>query len=99
MLKALAELCEVDLVTIKNIIEYYPLFRRQNEHCPALCLDLTCYLNGAKEIYDRLKAEPSLIGDSLSEVTASACVGHCYAAPVLKLSEETFCRVIAEFIP
>lgn len=87
-----AELCEVEVRSVAEIVAHYPVLQNGHSQHTNVCFGLPCSLNGAKEIYEHLKAGLSPDNASAKEVAMSSCLGHCYAAPVLKLEDGTVCR-------
>lgn len=92
-----AELCEVDVRSVAEIVAYYPVLQNGHSKYTNVCFGLPCYLNGAKEIFETMKTGLSPDGSikvngSIKEVTMSSCLGHCYAAPVVTLEDGTVCR-------
>lgn len=92
-LAVVAEICEIDVRSVTEIIGHYGVFQNQQQTHTSMCLGLPCYLNGAKEVLDHLKAGQALGDDHIKDVTISPCLGHCYAAPVLKLADGTICKM------
>jgi NADH:ubiquinone oxidoreductase subunit E len=89
----LAEICGVEIRSVAEIVGFYSIFQNRRQSGSALCLGITCCLNGAQEILDQLKADSSPGEQSLGDVTTSPCIGYCYHAPVLKLADGTVCQV------
>jgi len=90
-LALLAELCDVDVRSIAEMVAYYPIFQNGHSSHTDVCFGLPCYLNGAKEVFEQMKAAPNGNGSS-KPVNISSCLGHCYAAPVIQLENGTLCR-------
>lgn len=59
-LAVVAEICGVDVRSVTEIIGNYAVFQKEQRTHTSLCLGLPCYLNGAKEVLDHLKAGQSL---------------------------------------
>jgi NADH:ubiquinone oxidoreductase subunit E len=92
-LHVLAEICQVHVPVISEMIASYPILRSEELSYPSLCTGLSCYLQGAQELYAYLKSDPSLIGEDVRDISSSSCFGHCYAAPVIKLSDGDFYKI------
>ena len=92
-LTVVAEICGVDPNSITEIIQHYAVFQTEQRTHTSLCLGLPCYLNGAKEVLDHLKAGQSLGDEGIKDINISPCLGHCYAAPVLKLDDGSICKI------
>jgi len=91
-LPVLAKACCVDIGQIREIIEHYSVFQRLNPPTARVCFGLVCRLNGAAEVSQHLQQESHRLGDGGSVLTEPRCMGHCYAAPVVQLQDETFYR-------
>jgi NADH:ubiquinone oxidoreductase subunit E len=87
-----AELCGVEARSVAEIVTHYPLLQNDQSKHTTVCFGLPCYLSGAREIFDQIKAGLPPGGTPSCEVMMSSCLGHCYAAPVLKLEDGTVCR-------
>ena len=90
-LAVLAELCEVDVRSIAELLAYYPIFQNGHSSHTDVCFGLPCYLNGSKEVFEQMKAKPNGNGSS-KPVSISSCLGHCYAAPVVRMEDGSLCR-------
>ena len=88
-----AALCEVEVRSIAELVAYYPIFQNGHSSYPEVCFGLPCYLNGAQEVFEQMKAEPNGNG-SRKPVNISSCLGHCYAAPVIRLEDGSLCRAL-----
>jgi NADH:ubiquinone oxidoreductase subunit E len=93
VLTVVAELCEVDVRSVAELVAYYPIFQEDGSPHTDVCFGLPCYLNGAKEVFEQIKAEPN--GNSPSKaVSVSSCLGLCYSAPVIRLEDGSLCRAV-----
>lgn len=90
-LAVVAELCGVGVQSIAELVAYYPIFQNGHSSHTDVCFGLPCYLNGAKEVFEQMKAEPNGSGSN-KPVSVSSCLGHCYAAPVIRLEDGSLCR-------
>jgi len=88
-----AELCEVDQRSIAELVAYYPIFQNGHASHTEVCFGLPCYLNGAKEVLEQMKAHTNGNGAS-KPLHISSCLGHCYAAPVIRLEDGSLCRAV-----
>ena len=91
-LAVIAELCDVDVRSVTELVAYYPIFQNGHSSHTEVCFGLPCYLNGAKEVFEQMK-EPNGNGSS-KPVNISPCLGHCYAAPVIRLEDGSLCRAV-----
>lgn len=85
----LAEMCGVEAASVDALLRRYPALRKRAPSSDALCFGTICYLRGAPEIYEQLLQAPAGNGNGsrAGGVTTSPCLGHCYAAPVLRGSD------------
>ena len=90
-LAVVAELCDVEVRSIAELVAYYPIFQNGHSSHIDVCFGLPCYLNGAKEVFEQMKTEPNGTGSN-KPVSVSSCLGHCYAAPVIRLEDGSLCR-------
>jgi NADH:ubiquinone oxidoreductase subunit E len=90
----LAEMCGVEVGTVEELLRRHSIFQEQHAPCPTLCFGAVCYLRGAKEIYDQLRLHLSSDDDPIEEVGTSSCLGHCYAAPVLRMNDGMLHKVV-----
>ena len=91
-LPVIADVCGVETRQVTEMLGYYSIFQNPSPACASLCMGLICYLHGAKEILDELKAQPS--SDSrLGQVKMSSCLGYCHVAPVIKLGDGSICKI------
>jgi NADH:ubiquinone oxidoreductase subunit E len=88
-----AQLCEVDVRSIMELVGYYPIFQNGHSSHTEVCFGLPCYLNGAKEVFEQMKA-PANGNGSNKPVNIASCLGHCYAAPVIRLEDGSLCRAL-----
>jgi NADH:ubiquinone oxidoreductase subunit E len=88
-LAVVAELCEVEVGSIADLVAYYPIFQNGDSCHTGVCFGLPCYLNGAREVFEQMKAERN--GNAVS---VSSCLGHCYAAPVIRQEDGSLCRAL-----
>jgi NADH:ubiquinone oxidoreductase subunit E len=90
------ELCNVDVRSVLEIVGYYPVFENEPTTHTDVCFGLPCYLNGAPELLAEINAGLSPGNGSLNKIKTSACLGHCYAAPVVRFADGTMCRGIQD---
>ncbi|HWC77493.1 MAG TPA: NAD(P)H-dependent oxidoreductase subunit E [Blastocatellia bacterium] len=93
---SLAGICGVSPESVRSIVSMYGLAPSSENKRTSVCTGLICYLNGARRVYEGLKRDPSIVGDENTEIVTTACVGHCYAAPVIEMGDEGFFRVCVE---
>lgn len=85
-----AELCDVDVRSVAELVAYYPAFQNGHASQMEVCFGLPCYLNGAREVFDEIRLSAS--NGVAKPVSMSPCLGHCYAAPVVRCDDGSLCR-------
>ena len=91
-LAVIVDACKVEAQHVSEICSYYSMFNGSSANHASLCMGLICYLHGAKEIFDDLKAEPRS-QNPIEHVKVSTCLGYCHAAPVMALADGTICKI------
>jgi NADH:ubiquinone oxidoreductase subunit E len=88
-----AELCDVDVRSIAELVTYYPAFQKgQVASQTEVCFGLPCSINGAREVFEEMRSSAPNGNGVRKPVSMSACLGHCYAAPVVKCDDGSLCR-------
>ena len=87
-----AELCDVDVRSVAELVTYYPAFQNGHASPTEVCFGLPCYLNGAREVFDEMRSSVSNGNGVSKSVSMSPCLGHCYAAPVVRCDDGSLCR-------
>src|ERR1700761_8902765 len=88
------------LYEIEGLISFYPHFRteppKQTEI--RLCHDLSCWLRGADDRIDAIRARYGMDGDA--EITEGSCLGRCDIAPACTVNEQPLpAGAIEEHLP
>jgi len=87
----LADICGAETETVEGLIEQFLSTGERARPRDLLCFGTICHLMGAKELYEHMRSRES---EGLAcEVAPSKCLGHCYAAPVLKTRDGALHRV------
>jgi len=92
-LEVVADVCQVERRQVAEMLGHYSVFAQPPATQTSLCLGLICYLRGAKDVLDRLQAEP-VCDAPLEHVKVSPCLGYCHAAPVMALGDGSICKII-----
>jgi NADH:ubiquinone oxidoreductase subunit E len=91
----LAEMCGVEVGAVEKLLRHHAVFQKPQSPCATLCFGTVCYLRGAKEVRESLRLHLSSGDDFVEEVGISPCLGHCYAAPVFRMSDGTLHQVMS----
>ncbi len=105
-LDAVAQLLQVPTSTVTGVATFYHFFRLKpgGKYIISVCLGTACYVKGAPQIVDKLKAE---LGIDFGETTRdgrfsleeSRCFGTCGLAPVIMINNEVHGKVTPDQIP
>ena len=76
-------------------------FKPKGKYPISVCLGTACYVNGAKEILDKIIdrleiREGETTSDGLFSIDETRCIGCCGMAPVLTVGEDVFGNVKLE---
>lgn len=88
----LADVCGAEDGAVKELLGQYRPLSQTTQSGHLLCFGMVCRLLGAEQAYEHLRS--AVAGGDAGEVVAATCLGHCYAAPVLKMSDGTLHKVI-----
>ena len=90
----------------KPVSEFYSVasfyaefsFKPKGKYPISVCLGTACYVNGAKEILDKICStlnikEGETTEDGLFSIDETRCIGCCGMAPVLTIGDEVFGNV------
>ena len=89
----LAELCGAEAGAVEGLLEQYRSFDEDAQSRDLLCFGTVCRLLGAEDVYEHLRSGGAEVEGLAGEVAAARCLGHCYAAPVLKTRDGALHRV------
>jgi NADP-reducing hydrogenase subunit HndA len=83
-----------DLYSIGTFYSQFSLYPK-GKYNFSMCLGTACYVNGAKEVNDKIKEllgieEGQCTDDGMFSVNPMRCVGCCGLAPVLTVNEEVY---------
>ena len=103
---AISKKADIPLAQIYGVVSFYARFTiyPKGEHQINVCLGTACYVKGADNIIDELKAELSIeVGqcteDRKFSLDACRCVGSCGLAPVITIGEDVYGNLVPEDIP
>lgn len=104
-LKFVAESLDVSLSQALGVATFYHFFSLKplGEHSCTICTGTACYIRGAKEILDAIKAEYGIGNGETTEdkklsVLTARCIGACGIAPAVVLDGEVLPQQSAETI-
>ena len=87
----LADICGAETEAAEGLIGQFLSTGEAARPRDLLCFGAICHLMGAKEIYERMRS--CEVEGLAGEAAPSKCLGHCYAAPVLKTSDGVLHRL------
>ncbi len=103
--KAVAEGLDISLAEVYGVVTFYTQFslNPKGKYKIQVCLGTACYVKGAGDIYDKLKAALNLndgdcTEDGLFSVEACRCIGACGLAPVIMVNDDVFGRLTVDDI-
>ncbi len=91
-----AELLDLPVVDVREVLSFYTLFHRRlpgRRHI-RVCMSLSCWLRGAKEIESRLASQLGVASGetspdgAISWETVPDCMGACEIAPMLQMNKD-----------
>ena len=90
----LADVCGVEVDSVVGLLGQYRSFGKGPQSCDLVCYGTVCYLLGAEQVYESLRSGEPDVDAHVGEVSPAPCLGHCYAAPALKMRDGTLHKVI-----
>lgn len=92
-----AELMELPQAWVEGVVSFYTMYWRRpmgRSHI-AVCMNLSCYLRGAEDIYEAVCRRTGVRGGEVSadgkwSVEKAECLGSCGTAPMLQLDNGPF---------
>ena len=97
MQRTIAEELETPLAEVYGVVSFYSQFTTnpRGKYRISVCMGTACYVKGAGEILDRLKARLSVdVGECTEDgrysLDACRCIGACGLAPVVTINDEVF---------
>ena len=95
--RTIAEELETPLAEVYGVVSFYSQFTTtpRGKYRISVCMGTACYVKGAGEILDRLKARLSVdVGECTEDgrysLDACRCIGACGLAPVVTINDEVF---------
>ena len=88
-----------------SVASFYAVFsfKPKGKHPISVCLGTACYVNGAKDILDKISSilnikEGETTEDGLFSIDETRCIGCCGMAPVLTIGDDVYGNVKIEDI-
>jgi NADH-quinone oxidoreductase subunit E len=102
-LHLVAERLDVPVGEIYHMATFYRSFtlKPKGEHCVGVCLGTACHVHGAPRVLDALERELGIhAGESTADgqfsLEATACLGACAQAPVVRVNDELHSQVTSD---
>ena len=94
--EVVAELLEVPLVDVHEVLTFYTLYFRQpmGRHHLRLCMSISCWLRGSDRIKEHLKNKMGVESGAITEDGSFSweavpdCLGACEMAPMMQVDED-----------
>lgn len=103
--KRIADGMDIQLSEIYGVVTFYTQFslNPKGKHVIQLCMGTACYVKGAGDVLDELKAELGItVGqctpDGLFSLEACRCIGACGLAPVMMINDDVHGRLTPDSI-
>lgn len=100
VLEFIAEKIDKSVSELYSVASFYAefSFKPKGKFPISICLGTACYVNGAQNILDKLRAklninEGETTEDGLFSIDSTRCVGCCGMAPVLTIGEDIYGNV------
>lgn len=104
--KIIAEGMNIPLAEVYGVVTFYAQFslKPKGEYKISVCLGTACYVKGADLVLDKLKESLNIqVGDCTEDgkfsLDACRCIGACGLAPVLKINNDVYGRLVPDDIP
>ena len=86
---------------IYGVITFYSRFTLapKGQYRVYVCMGTACYVKGAEKVLEAVKSVLGInpgetTGDGLFSIEETRCVGACGLAPIMKINEDVYARVI-----
>lgn len=94
VIKTLSQVMEIPESKINEVFKFYTMFNQKpvGKHHVQVCTNISCALNGARELASYLCKELKVAFDQVSEdgrftVSKVECLGSCGTAPMMQVNE------------
>jgi len=101
--RTIAEELKTPLAEVYGVVSFYSQFTTdpRGRYRISVCMGTACYVKGAGEILDRLKARLSVdVGECTEDGRYSLepcrCIGACGLAPVVTINDEVFGKLVPD---
>ncbi len=102
-IEEISEILDLPKVEIKSVITFYSMFREKpaGKYHIQLCRNVSCYLNGGKELVEFLDKKYGLKPGSFTDnmkfsLTLVECIGQCEIAPAVQINDKFYGNLTPE---
>ena len=95
VIRALAQLTDIPESRVTEVFRFYTMFNQKpvGRYHVQVCTNISCALNGGRELSDYLCKELKVSNDQLTEdgrfsVSRVECLGSCSTAPMMQVNEQ-----------
>lgn len=92
-----SQLMDLPMAWVEGVVSFYTMYWRRpmGRNHVAVCMNLSCYLRGAEEIYEAVCKRTGVAGGEVSadgswSVEKAECLGSCGTAPMLQINNGPF---------
>ncbi|CDZ16521.1 NADH-quinone oxidoreductase subunit E [Candidatus Johnevansia muelleri] len=93
----IAKLLNITTIDVEEVATFYSHIFRQKvgRNIILICDSITCYINGYKEIYNKLKLELKIVfgqtsPDKRFTLLPVCCLGNCDKSPTMMINKDTY---------
>lgn len=97
VIQHLAGLMQIPAARIHEVSKFYTMFNQKpvGKHHVQVCCNISCALNGGRELADHICKELRIEGDHMTEdgrytVSRVECLGSCGTAPMMQVNEKYY---------
>lgn len=101
----IAEEIDIPLTEVYGVSTFYSQFKLKQvgEYNISVCLGTACYVKGSQKIIDKIQKILNIkVGDTTEDgkftLNAARCLGACSLAPVMKINDKVYGRLVPEDI-
>lgn len=97
VIQHLAALMQIPAARINEVSKFYTMFNQKpvGKYHVQVCCNISCALNGGRELADHICKELRIEGDHMTEdsrytVSRVECLGSCGTAPMMQVNEKYY---------
>ncbi|QTD52566.1 NAD(P)H-dependent oxidoreductase subunit E [Sulfidibacter corallicola] len=94
MVEDIARCCDLPVTRVRQVVAVQDRAADLTDR-PRVCVGLTCYLHGGRDILEASSTHPVLPREQVAWAP-SPCLGHCYAAPVARLADGRLVQLVRQ---